>query len=571
MTFLVSSSPSSNSGLGKISVVGRNIKRAMTSAHKLASHKVRPRVLMEHGEHGEDGMGHDNCTSYVHRRCNNSDYPYVMETFYNDALCTQTMEETMHMPASVLAKEENATAYFDTCMPEDDHHSVIFECVDQEVIAHHFVNSTNCSAEHHASSTSGCQEACRGEEQGESMLCEREMLRMANATGDTSEHMLRGSYRIFCHASDDSASPEPMFQYYASDMCDGEGDGATGSPMHLKNPENGPHHQVCWTAEELGMVDPELVISGLMSYREDSCVPGKGEFFELVGYVSEDCTGEPYLGIPHSSGMGCRMCSHEDSDDHEHDDDTLSPMVPACMGGCPGDLEALGGFQPQNALQWCEIARSYRNHTCMDACSSDQQQAALVNVVLISCLLEPLQYVQTMLGSTTPTLHPTTSPTSEVSSAPTPEPGPTHQVMFHATIETDSSILDNETLKMAFETEYKEALASKLDFSAEFVEVLSMTPGSVIVESKILFPSEGDASTFKMAAETAPATLFADEFTQKYGTVMIANVSIAQAAPNPEPGTQASMPPPVYSSPSSAATMQAIFGLMMVMLAPIAF
>jgi len=86
-----------------------------------------------------------------------------------------------------------------------------------------------------------------------------------------------------------------------------------------------------------------------------------------------------------------------------------------------------------------------------------------------------------------------------------------------------------------------------------------------------LFPSEGDASTFKMAAETAPATLFADEFTQKYGTVMIANVSIAQAAPNPEPGTQASMPPPVYSSPSSAATMQAIFGLMMVMLAPIAF
>lgn len=95
---------------------------------------------------------------------------------------------------------------------------------------------------------------------------------------------------------------------------------------------------------------------------------------------------------------------------------------------------------------------------------------------------EPLQYVQTMLTSTTPTLHPTTSPTSEVSSAPTPEPGPTHQVMFHATIETDSSILDNETLKMAFETEYKEALASKLDISAEFVEVLSMTPGSVIVE-----------------------------------------------------------------------------------------
>eukprot|EP00854_Cymbomonas_tetramitiformis_P013180 gene13180-15572_t len=94
-----------------------------------------------------------------------------------------------------------------------------------------------------------------------------------------------------------------------------------------------------------------------------------------------------------------------------------------------------------------------------------------------------------------------------------------------------------------FKLDYCKEVAQDAGVSIDQVTVLSIKSGSVVVESRVEFASEEDATTFESTVNEDNPNVFSDTFTTTYGDVTIDKVSVAEV--------ETSSPPPSTSSSQS--------------------
>lgn len=104
----------------------------------------------------------------------------------------------------------------------------------------------------------------------------------------------------------------------------------------------------------------------------------------------------------------------------------------------------------------------------------------------------------------------------------------------------DISYFSDAEKKAKFERDYCTEVARDAGVSDDQVQVLSITSGSVVVESRVEFVTEEAAVAYESSVNEADSTVFSDDFTSTYGDVTIDRVSVAKV--------ETSSPPPSTST-----------------------
>ncbi|KAK3270748.1 hypothetical protein CYMTET_20870 [Cymbomonas tetramitiformis] len=133
---------------------------------------------------------------------------------------------------------------------------------------------------------------------------------------------------------------------------------------------------------------------------------------------------------------------------------------------------------------------------------------------------------------------------SPLSASPPPwSPSPPWEMLLDCSIAMDISYFTDADNEAKFKLDYCKEVAQDAGVSIDQVTVLSIKSGSVVVESRVEFASEEDATTFESTVNEDNPNVFSDTFTTTYGDVTIDKVSVAEV--------ETSSPPPSTSSSQS--------------------
>jgi hypothetical protein len=127
--------------------------------------------------------------------------------------------------------------------------------------------------------------------------------------------------------------------------------------------------------------------------------------------------------------------------------------------------------------------------------------------------------------------------------------------VYTATLNVDFAMFANETWRVDFETTYRRQTAKKARVTIDNVEIASITPGSVNVETRIIFSGPTTEATkgiveFGALASTAGGDIYLEEpYFESMAPIYIYNFDVAVLSePGAAPAVQS--PPPWYGSPT---------------------
>jgi hypothetical protein len=129
--------------------------------------------------------------------------------------------------------------------------------------------------------------------------------------------------------------------------------------------------------------------------------------------------------------------------------------------------------------------------------------------------------------------------------------------VYTATLNVDFAMFANETFRVDFETTYRGQTAKKAAVSIDNVEIASITPGSVNVETRIIFSGPTTEATkgiveFGALASTAGGDIYLEEpYFETMAPIYIYNFDVAVLPPEGAPAVAMS-PPPWYDTTTPA-------------------